>query len=164
MSRRELIRNAGIAGAVAWTTPAIVTSLASPAAAATPGAGFLCSYASIVFTINGAGPFVLKIDQDTTTCNNTNATSGDEDFSEMCNGVTYSNTCSGTALCINGSAATAYVGACPFTVNGGTVTANAGVSILFVAVHDGSFTDKFEFVCGPTTSFNVGTTTCLGPT
>lgn len=34
-TRREIIRNAGIAGAVAWTAPAIIDSLASPAAAVT---------------------------------------------------------------------------------------------------------------------------------
>ena len=49
MSRRELIRNAGIAGAAAWTAPAIIGSLASPAAAQTPGGSVNCSKAIVLF-------------------------------------------------------------------------------------------------------------------
>ena len=39
LSRRKMIRAAGIAGAAAWTAPVIIDSLASPAAAATCPAG-----------------------------------------------------------------------------------------------------------------------------
>jgi hypothetical protein len=53
LSRRRLIRNAGIAGAAAWTAPVIVDSLASPAAAATCPAGKLAYV--VLWSPQGAG-------------------------------------------------------------------------------------------------------------
>ena len=53
MSRRELIRNAGIAGAVAWTAPLIIDSVGSPAAALTPAPG--CYFYPYVIKPSGGG-------------------------------------------------------------------------------------------------------------
>ena len=163
MTRRDLIRNAGIAGAAAWTAPVILDSVSSAALAVSPsGAGFPCSYATIVFTVAGnAQKYAVKIDKFTTTCNITNSTSGDEDFSEDCNG-TYDNAGGGNAIRFNAVVVPASAVGCPFTVNGGTVTAGPGVDILFVAIHDGSFSGKFEFICDPAGSFNVGDRGCTG--
>jgi hypothetical protein len=158
MSRRELIRNAAGAGVVAWTAPLLIESIASPSASLSDG--FPCSYASIVYTVNGSGPFAAKINQFTSTCDTSdNSTSSDAPgFSNACGGHTYSNGCSGNKMCQDGSAVPAGGGSCPFTVSGGHVTANAGVSILFAAIHNGSCTNHFcAPICGPTTSF---TTTC----
>jgi hypothetical protein len=153
ISRRTLIRRAAATGAVAWTAPTIIQSLTSPAAAVT--GAFPCSYASIVYTVGATGPFVVKIDKDTTTCILTNATSGDNTFTQVCGADTYTNTLSGNAMCKNGAAVPAGA-TCPFTVSGGNVTANAGVTIQFVAIHDGSIPgNKFEEICGPITSFNA---------
>jgi hypothetical protein len=156
LTRREMIRNAAAAGAVAWTAPVIIDSLASPAAAATPGPGFPCSYASIVFTIDGGSPVAVKIKINTTTCELTNQTSGDGNFTQLCNDATYSNSCSGNAICRDSSAVPAAT-SCPFTVNGGTVTANSGVSILFVVVHDAT---AFNSLCGPMTQFTAEKPDC----
>jgi len=159
MNRRTLIKGAAVAGATAWTAPVIIDSLMSPAAA--QSGGFPCSYASIVFTKNGAGPYAVKIDHFATTCTITNETSGDNTFTASCNG-TYSNTCSGNTICFDGSAVPASSVGCPFTVSGGNVTAQAGVSILFVAVHDGSFANHFQTLCAPGSSFDVGASACSG--
>lgn len=48
IDRRTLIRRAAITGAVAWTAPVIIDSLASPAAAVTPGR-------SVTLFLHGAG-------------------------------------------------------------------------------------------------------------
>jgi len=150
----------------------IIESLTSPAAAASgpPTSGVLgafpCSYASIVFTINGQGPYAVKINQNDTTCANDNTTSGDATFSVDCGGNgTFSNSCSGTAICRNGTAVPAYNGACPFTVTadaGGKtkVTAGAGVTMLFVAVHDGSCSGHFCTTCTPGSAFDVASGNC----
>src|SRR5262249_49100637 len=54
MSRRQLMRNAGIAGAAAWVAPAILASRASPAAAAS---GCTCDAlgvgATLTYSSNG---------------------------------------------------------------------------------------------------------------
>ena len=50
IDRRTLIKGAAVAGAAAWTAPMIIDSLASPAAAGTPGPCVKNYYARINFT------------------------------------------------------------------------------------------------------------------
>ncbi len=50
IDRRALIKGAAVAGAAAWTAPMIIDSLASPAAAGTPGPCVKNYYARINFT------------------------------------------------------------------------------------------------------------------
>ena len=157
ISRRSLIKRAAATGAVAWAAPTIIDSIASPAAAIT--GGFPCSYVTIVYTLNGTGPFAIKIIQDATTCQLTNATSGDGTFTASCGGVTYDNN-SGAGNPIRGDGTVIPAGAsCPFTISGGQVTAGAGVSILFAIVHQGNCpggTGNFcAPICGPATQITA---------
>jgi hypothetical protein len=155
ISRRALIRRAAATGAVAWTAPTIIGSLASPAGAVT---GFPCSYMSIVVQKADMSIVAVKVVIGATTCANDNSTSGDSTFTNvMCGGAIYSNNCMGTNICRNGTSVPANTGACPVTVNGAQVTATAGNTILFAITHDGQCTgppaDKFcPPCCGPTTS------------
>src|SRR5215510_5967708 len=54
MSRRQLIRNAGIAGAAAWTAPMIVDSVTSAAFGATPS-GCFKKHMKLMTAYSGAG-------------------------------------------------------------------------------------------------------------
>jgi hypothetical protein len=171
MDRRTLIKGAALAGAAAWTAPMIIDSLSSPAAAVSvtcDGKAFNCSYANVVFTINGNGPYAVKIDG--SGCSNDNHVSGGNNaFSYTCSNGTWSR-CGSDQICLNGSVVPANVSACPITQNAnGSWTANAGVLILTIAVHDGScssggtHTCKF---CGPATTvcFNAGSSSTCTPT
>jgi hypothetical protein len=163
LSRRDLIRASALAGAAAWTAPVIIESLASPAAALSGGGAFPCSYASIVFTVGGAGPYAVKFNNASTTCSDDNGTSGDATFSTTCSGSTYSNTCSGDSICKDGTVVTPYAGPCPFTYSSSThqVTSTiSDISILFVAVHDGSCAGHFCLGCAPGSSFTVSSGHC----
>jgi hypothetical protein len=52
---------------------------------------------------------------------------------------------------------------CPFTINDAVVSANPGVNILMVVLHDGSFGSvKFDDMCNPGTSFDAGPFGCTG--
>jgi hypothetical protein len=168
IDRRTLIKSAAIAGAAAWTAPVIVDSLASPAAAASGGGLFDCSYATVVFTVNSDPsntPYAVKFTG--STCSNDNGTSGGgpNQFSVNCPGVgTFSNTCSGDTVCKDGTPVAANTGPCPISGDGSTFTANAGITIIWVGVHDGvcspGHTCSF---CGPATKFTVGKNTKCQP-
>jgi hypothetical protein len=64
LSRRDMIKAAGIAGAAAWTAPVIVDSLASPAAAASGNTGINCSKSLVFFTIPGSSTVYISGFQD----------------------------------------------------------------------------------------------------
>jgi hypothetical protein len=163
IDRRTLIKRTAVAGAVAWTAPAIIGSLASPAGAVTGGLPASCSYASIVVDCGGT-ICAVKVVTGATTCTNDNTTSSDSTFTTTCNGVTYSNNCDTTnannPICRGGSVVPACSGPCPVTVNGGTITANAGCTILFAIGHSGSCTGgpgvRFCAPCCNVTSCPVG--------
>jgi hypothetical protein len=78
LSRRNLIKAAGVAGAVAWTAPVIIDSLSSPAAAVTAPTGCFLMYANLL--VNPAwGPWSTTNNSGTTCmppapCNPTTST------------------------------------------------------------------------------------------
>jgi hypothetical protein len=114
-----------------------------------PTGGYPCSYITVVYTFNGQ-TYAVKFNKDAAVCDGVNSTSGDEDFSTVCNGVTYTNDCSGTAICANGSAiqGDASCSSRVFFAGGTTITAAVGVTIIFAAAHDGSYSgSKFRFSC-----------------
>jgi hypothetical protein len=143
-----LIRRGAIAGGVAWTAPMIVGSLASPAGALSPTDGYPCSYITVVYTYGG-NTYAAKFNHLSSVCAG-NTTSGDSTFTYLCNGVQYTNTCSGTAVCADG-AAIASDPSCASRVSyagGTTITAAAGVTIIFAVAHDGSYDgNKFRSIC-----------------
>ena len=160
LSRREIIKRSAIAGGVVWTAPVILDSMLSPAGAASPTGGYPCSYITVVYKV-GDNVFAVKFNKNAGVCDGTNTTSGDENFSTTCNGVTYSNTCSGTAICANppppngvgpGGAVIPGDPSCSsrvFYAGGNTISAAAGVTIIFAASHDGSYQppSKFKLIC-----------------
>jgi hypothetical protein len=161
IGRRTLIKRAAATGAVAWAAPTIIGSIASPAGAVTGGLPASCSYASIVVQC-GATICAVKVVTNGTTCVATggNTTSGDSTFTTTCGGHTYSNTCSGDLICRDDSVVPACTGPCPITVNGGTITANSGCTILFAIGHSGSCSGgpgvHFCAPCCGVQSCNVG--------
>ncbi|MET0728075.1 MAG: twin-arginine translocation signal domain-containing protein [Acidimicrobiales bacterium] len=159
--RRDLIKKSAIAGAAAWTAPAIIDSFISPAAASSISFPTSCSYGLIVFTYQG-NTYVMKIESGSSTCSGSNTTSADDSFSEFqCGafyyrgGELYGQTLQRGATANAGTAITPYPGdPCPslFTINGSTVsTNNAGVSIVFAVSHHGPAAgwqgSKFYPVC-----------------
>src|SRR5947199_10678268 len=66
LSRRDMIKAAGIAGAAAWTAPVIVDSLSSPAAAASGNTGINCSKSILFFRIPGSTTIYIAGFQDNT--------------------------------------------------------------------------------------------------
>jgi hypothetical protein len=140
VDRRTLIKGAAVAGAAAWTAPMIVDSLASPAAAASatcgPGTPNL-SYGIIVYRI-GSTYYTVKVAGNS--CTATNSTSGDVSgcLNYTCGSETWTNP--GGTVTRNGVATS--VGNCSnITIHNssGWVSANNGVTIVFVFAHDGSF-------------------------
>jgi hypothetical protein len=165
LSRRELIKRGAVIGGAAWTAPLIVESLASPAGAVTGTGLFGCSYATVVFKYNNdpnSTPYAVKITGNT--CTNENGTSGgaSNEFSFGCGSNTFSNTCSGgTEVCMNGDVVLPNVGTCPVSGDGTTFVANAGVTILWVGVHDGKCSPGHTCnFCGPITTFTVNSSDC----
>jgi hypothetical protein len=170
IGRRTLIKRAAAVGAVAWAAPTIIGSLKSPAGAVTGGFPATCSYMILVVK-TGDTVCAVKVLSGATTCTspNTNDTSSDSTFSRPCDdgagGTAYSNTCGSgnNPICRTVNGVTAVVPACssgcPVTVNGGTVTANAGSTILFAVAHSGSCgqpPNAFCPSCCNTTSCNGG--------
>ncbi len=96
LTRRQMIRGATAAGVAAWTAPIIVTSVASPAAAMTPGAGgsgISCAQA-IVYFKRAADETVYYTGYEAGSgCGSFGSFSagqlGGADFCTPCNGVTY---------------------------------------------------------------------------
>jgi hypothetical protein len=116
----------------------------------------------IVFTYGGQ-TYVVKIDKGATTCIATGFTSKDATFNFTCNGSAYDSAT--FVVQRDGTPVLPYHGASPcsalFTASGHQVQAAAGVTIIFAAVHDGSFADHFEEICPPpggTTSFTASST------
>jgi hypothetical protein len=145
LSRRQMIKASAAAGAVAWTAPMIVDSLASPAAAAS-GGGLPtgCSYALFVFSVSGQGPYIGRIQQGSASCTFTNSTSNDSSFNSfVCNGHTYQGgSAYGAVIQQDGVTVPGYnVGTCDqlFTVQGSTIVEDSPgtATILFAVSHHG---------------------------
>lgn len=147
LTRRRLMQRGAVVGAVVWSTP-VIESLTNKAFASTgspaPG-GFACSYTDVVFTLNGAGPYVVKFSQHASVCadDNTDGMYGSSNVGDPCNGIQYAvnsnNQVTGNGSVIPAApSGTCAGGAFAVSSDGHTVTAGAGVSILFVLVHDGS--------------------------
>jgi hypothetical protein len=66
-SRRTIIRRAAAAGAIAWTAPAIIDSLASPAAAASGSGCFRAEFE--LDTSTGCGTYVRRTAENGLGCN-----------------------------------------------------------------------------------------------
>ena len=152
LSRREIIKRGAIAGGIAWTAPVLVGSVTPVGAqVGSPSGGYPCSYITVVYTFNGQ-TYAVKFNKNAAVCDGVNSTSNDEDFSTVCNGVTYNNTCSGTAIC-TGTPGSVIQGdpncsSRVFFAGGTTITAAVGVTIIFAAAHDGSYSgSKFRFSC-----------------
>ena len=148
MTRRQLIRASLVAGVAAWTAPTIITSLASPAAAASGGGGLPtgCSYALIVFTYKG-GTYIMKIEKGSSSCAFENSTSDDSDMGSAfpCGGHEYTGGKNhGKQIWQDGAAVSAAVPGsltCSdlFTVSDNVVTTNSvAVNIIFGVSHHGS--------------------------
>jgi hypothetical protein len=109
---------------------------------------FTCSYAMIVF-IYGGKTYVIKIDQGSSTCIGSDATSKDDNFSSSCNGKSYDN--NNFTLNQNGAPVTAYSGTpdcnALFSISGNQVKVAAGVTVLFAVAHNGSFPNHFAELC-----------------
>ncbi len=143
LSRRDMIKASAVAGAAAWTAPAIIDSLASPAAAASGGLPTTCSYALVVFNYNGSGPYIMKIAQGSASCTYTNSTSNDSSFnSYSCNGHTYQGGSAYGAV-IQQDGVTVPTLSSPtcdslFTVQGSTIVRDTSlVTLLFAVSHHG---------------------------
>lgn len=112
--------------------------------------GFPCSYAMVVFTYGGS-TYVVKIPKGWTSCTFTNQTSSDAQFEYACNGYTYSNP--DFVFSRDGSPVAPFDGSATceqlLSVAGGEITAMPGVTILYVAVHNGSFEGHFQSLCPP---------------
>lgn len=152
LSRRDMIKGAAVAGAAAWTAPMIIDSLTSPAAAASGGLPTTCSYALIVFTYNGAGPYIMKIAQGSASCTFDDSTSNDTSFSNsVCGSYTYAggkDFGKEVVYKLNGAPSYGNFAAYPggqtcspglFTVSNTTITTNdANVQIIFAVSHYGA--------------------------
>jgi hypothetical protein len=163
MSRRELIRNAGIAGAAAWTAPAIIGSVVSPAAAVT-GGPITCSWFFVIFqrpASAGGGIFFTGAEQSSgSVC--TDHANSNICGCKTCNGVIYSmdendfftGGCgSGTAVPDIGAACVNFI-----QINGNTVSATNGATILASFSHVGSVADC---ACPGATTPNNSVTVCV---
>ena len=139
IGRRTLIKRAAATGAVAWAAPTIIGSIASPAGAVTGGFPATCSYMILVLQ-TPTGTCAVKVVAGATSCTNENNTSADNTFSASCGGHTFTNSCSGTAICQDNVVVPACTSACPsaVTVSGGTVTVNPPNTLVFAVAHAGS--------------------------
>jgi hypothetical protein len=162
------MQRGAVVGAVVWSTP-VIESLTNRASAATgspaPG-GYACSYTDVVFTLNGLGPYVVKFNQHDSVCSDDNTDGMYKDtqtpLNSPCNGVQYAvdsnNRVTGNGTVIDAAPnGTCAGGAFTIGADGHTVTANAGVNVLFVLVHDGSIkdgtVDNGTTFCAPGTGF-----------
>jgi len=176
LSRRQMIRASAVAGAAAWTAPAIVDSLTSPAAAMTlQSSPLLCSNLYVVFTYHHA-TYVMRVNQGSSTCAGSNNTSNDATFSTVCNGVTYDNLGDAFTLQADGDPITPWgnLPACStlFTISGNVVTAtDPAVTIVFTLAHNGTIGDcytgdnggtkpKFGWVCPGASGADSATLCC----
>jgi hypothetical protein len=133
-----------VAGVAAWTAPAIIDSLSSPAAASSGTLPTGCSYALFVFSSSGQGPYIGRIDQGSASCTFTNSTSNDSSFnSYVCNGHTYQGgSAYGSVIQQDGATVPGYnVGTCDqlFTVQGSTIVEDSPgtATIVFAVSHHG---------------------------
>lgn len=167
LSRRELIKRGAVVGGVVWAAPVIDSFTSRAVAGSFPVGAFPCSYATIIFSVNGGPAVAVKLNDPTVGCNllNTDGMYKSENLGPVCNGVQYAVdannvlTANGTEIPIAPS------GSCSlFTISGCTVTASSGVSILFVLIHDGSITNgdlvSGTTICGPGSSFTVPAGDC----
>ena len=155
--RRTMIKGAALAGVAAWTAPVILGSLTSPAAAGSGGGlPTTCSYALVVFKYGAAGPYIMKIAQDSASCSFTNSTSNDTSFNSYSCGVYQyrGGRDYGAKIQYSSDGGKSYrnvsvypSGTCDklFTVSGTTITRlDANASIIFGTSHSGN---AFRNVC-----------------
>jgi hypothetical protein len=171
LSRRDLIKRGAVVGGIVWAAP-VIDSFASKAfAGSRPPGSFPCSYALIVFTINGGSPVAVKLNDPNLGCNlsDEDGMYGTETLGAPCNGVQYAIDAN-NHITAGGTLVPAATGnACSlFTINGSSVTADSSVNILFVLIHDGSFGHSCSAgtvangttICGPGSGFQVPTGCC----
>ncbi len=141
IDRRNLIKKGAVAGAVVWTVPFIESV---PAYAQTVGGSTItsaCSYFSLVYTVNGTGPFASRVSASGSCTGNT--TSNDVTWCYTCPGTTntYDNAGVTSAIRLNGVpllSSGCKSGDGTFQVSGNTITPGPGVVILFAIAHAGS--------------------------
>jgi len=154
LSRRALIKGAVAVGGVAWTAPVVIESLVSPAGALSPEGNYPCSYITVVYRVGGT-VYADKFDSSGGCLGNTTSGTGQNAFTVLCNGVSYTNTISGSGNAIGPVGGPAYpsYGSCSsvLSASGRTITATGGATILFAAAHDGSYStiNKIMTVCPP---------------
>ena len=173
IDRRKLLK---IGATTAWVAPAVITSLASPAAAvSTTVIGTACSYVLVVYKNNTTGSvYVTTLKNGVATCVQQDTVGGDvQSNSAAVNGSLAASACSnyaisGSQLYRNGAPMT-IESTCRISYIGQTISASAGYSILFTLDHNGSHTgcgsgnfttafSKVRFTCTPAGATSV--TTC----
>jgi hypothetical protein len=166
IDRRTLIKSAAVAGAAAWTAPVIIDSLASPAAATSGALPTGCSYALVVFLYNGAGPYIMRIQQGSASCTFSNSTSSDSSFNSFpCNGHTYQGGAADGAVIQQDGTTVPTLSSPPtcdslFTVQGSTIVRDSSqITLLFAVSHHGGSGgwqgSKFFPVCPSTSAASV---------
>jgi len=141
IDRRRLLK---IGATTAWVAPVVVTSLASPAAAAsTTIIGTACSYVLVVYKNNSTGTkYIAALENGVPTCTFRDTVSGDVDTGDV-NTALAGNPCAanyslvGNQLRYSG-AAIASEGVCRISYVGQTISITAGYSILFTLDHNGT--------------------------
>jgi hypothetical protein len=147
----------------------MIDSFISPAAAgsAPGGSGFACSYATILFTLDGGPLVAVKLNDPSPGCNltNTDGSYHDSNLGAPCNGVQYGVNHNNQLTADGTAVPPAAEGACShFTLSGCTVSWDSHVSVEFVLIHDGSIktgtVKNGTTVCGPTGFFTVPSGGC----
>jgi hypothetical protein len=179
LSRRDMIKAAGIAGAAAWTAPVIIDSLSSPAAAGSvcqPPGTINTSGAGALYQINGTGTVYFSwIPNGQTTCAAGGTVPNDDTVTDamVCGGEI---DISGGVVQYNNATPTYQGSPCYFTASasGINVTAagvTAGVTVLVWLLHNGSWSSfgcspygekgHWAFACGSTSGSCGNTNNCL---
>ena len=158
LSRRDLIKKGAVAGAIVWTVPMIesVPAYAAAGSGCPPPAALAISGAAVVYTTTAGGSTVYwtSFGSGKTTCDSNPSVPNDSDFAapvsacgayvQVSNGVvlygtTASNVTEPTVLKDQSNNSVCYFTA---TANGVNVTSAgiaAGVNILVVVLHNGTF-------------------------
>ena len=170
IDRRKLLK---IGATTAWVAPAVLTTLASPAAAASSVIiGTPCSYVLIVYKNNTTGVrYITALQVGSPSCVARDTVSGDVDTAAVDSALCDPNySFSGNQLRYNG-APIATEATCRISYVGQTISIAAGFSILLALDHNGTHSNcttgspvpgepKTRFTCSTTGLASVKT--CCG--
>jgi hypothetical protein len=163
MTRRQMIRASAIAGAGAWTAPAIVDSLTSPATAGS-ASPISCSWFYVVYMKpDSSTVWWTSANNSSTVCNNAQPANNSGTRTKTCYHVTYTlpdaqgpiptyDSGSGAVQATNDPNCSSYI-----SINGTTLSAKGNATLLAAWSHPGS-----NSVCSacPSTSANNSVSVC----